>query len=86
MFFFIHLVILEACKGKVSCLLSVLSVCVGVFVGGCLCVVVVGGCSGEGWMGEDAGGVFWGGKGLGLCFWLKIPWFEIFYFNFLYNY
>ena len=31
-------------------------------------MVVVGGCSGEGWMGEDAGGVFWGGKGFGFVF------------------
>ena len=31
-------------------------------------MVVVGGCSGEGWMGGDAGEVFLGGKGFGFVF------------------
>ena len=31
-------------------------------------MVVVGGCSGEGWMGGDVGRVFWGGKGFGFVF------------------
>ena len=50
-------------------------------------MVVVGGCSGEGWMGEGAGEVFLGRKGVWVCVCgLKYPGFDIFYFNFLYNY
>ena len=63
------------------CCLSCL--CVLEFLWGVrLCVVVVGGCSGEGWMGGDAGGVFWEERGLGLCLWLKIPWFWHLLFQF----
>ena len=41
----------------------------------------------EGRVGGDAGGVFWGGKGVWVfvCS-LKYPGFEVLYFNFLYNY
>ena len=55
------------------------------YVGVCLCVVVVGGCLGEGWWGCRGSVLGWEGVWVCVCG-LKYPGFEVLYFNFLYNY
>ena len=62
-----YLFILVACKRKVTCLLPVLSGCVWECVGG-VCVVVVGGCLGEGWVGMLGECFRQGGMGSGNVF------------------